>query len=715
MHKNIILLFTFLILFNVDLRASHAMGGELTYKWLDSTSVEFTFRFYRDCYGIAAPSSVTVNGASAICGDSTSFVLNLDTFKVVPNVCPNVTTTCSGGVYQGMEEYYYSGVVNVAQLACPDWEFTYILCCRNDAITTLQNASTESLYLRTTFNGQNGGINSSPVFNTPPYFSLYNNTTYNLDFSAKDYDGDSLSYKLVNPLTSHGGAIAYYPPYTAQNPFNSPNFSLNALTGELTVQTNAVLVTVISIEVEEWRNGLLVGTIMRDIQIMVSATNATNSQPSISGINGTSDEVLYACLGDTIDFDLFATDPDIGDSLEVNIIQGINGSNVTASNVPNPTINFNWVPTVLDVNGEPQFFQIQVKDQACPFQNMSYKTLTIYVNNCDTANVWPGDTDNDFKVDVFDMVPIAIGMGTQGHVRPNASILWTAQPSNNWGPTMPNSLDYKHADCDGDGLIDTMDIAAILVNYGQIHPKPVKDPTIVNYFTKVNRNSVDLILDTTYIMGPNNEIFIPVILGDSATTVGDVLALAFSLDYDASKIVSGSIDFIPNNCLGVLGQDLYSMSYDLPMIGQLDVGVIRTNNVGIDTSGVVGHLKLQINGSSQQLPFNISNSALVNAQTAEIPLQTSAMTLNINLGSSNGLEPLELKAYPNPIHDYVIIRGALKGASYMIYALDGSVMSSGILTQSIENKLSTDFLAKGVYQMKINLAGDTRNVKLVKY
>ena len=39
-------------------------------------------------------------------------------------------------------------------------------------------------------------------------------------------------------------------------------------------------------------------------------------------------------------------------------------------------------------------------------------------------------------------------------------------------------------------------------------------------------------------------------------------------------------------------------------------------------------------------------------------------------------------------------------------------MSSGILTQSI--KIScTDFLAKGVYQMKINLAGDTRNVSLL--
>ena len=173
MHKDIILLFTFLIMFNVDLRASHAMGGELTYKWLDSTSVEFTFRFYRDCDGILAPTSITIDAVSAVCGISTSFVLNLDTFQVVPNVCPGSISTCdAGGIHMGMEEYYYSNVVNLAQLACPDWEFTYSLCCRNSAITTLQNASSEDLFLRTTFNGQNGGVNSSPVFNTPPYYFI---------------------------------------------------------------------------------------------------------------------------------------------------------------------------------------------------------------------------------------------------------------------------------------------------------------------------------------------------------------------------------------------------------------------------------------------------------------------------------------------------------------------------------------------------------------
>ena len=65
-----------------------------------------------------------------------------------------------------------------------------------------------------------------------------------------------------------------------------------------------------------------------------------------------------------------------------------------------------------------------------------------------------------------------------------------------------------------------------------------------------------------------------------------------------------------------------------------------------------------------QVNFFNSLIGIVDVQTAEIPLQTSAVD-TANLVSTR-IKPMEFNIYPNPIHDYVIIRGALKGASYVI-------------------------------------------------
>ncbi|MFZ4059562.1 MAG: cohesin domain-containing protein, partial [Ferruginibacter sp.] len=78
--------------------------------------------------------------------------------------------------------------------------------------------------------------------------------------------------------------------------------------------------------------------------------------------------------------------------------------------------------------------------------------------------VWPGDLNNDKKVNVADLLPIGYFYSLQGPIRPDASLQWTAQPGILWGYDIAgrNSNAYEtFADGNADGIIDLADQAAI--------------------------------------------------------------------------------------------------------------------------------------------------------------------------------------------------------------------------------------------------------------
>ncbi|HIF15244.1 MAG TPA: hypothetical protein EYQ86_08005, partial [Bacteroidetes bacterium] len=637
-------------------KASHKMGGELTYRWIDSISVEFTYSFYRDCAGISAPTSVYVNGFSSSCGANLNITLPMlpGSGQEVSMACNSVLTTCQGGTFPGVQEYKYQTVYTIPPLPCPDWEFSVSICCRNNAITTLVAPGTKDMQIKTSYNALNGLINSSPVFNTPPYFILYNNNTYNLDCSATDYDGDSISYKMVNPLSGNM-PIAYNAPYSASNPFASPNFNLDNNTGMMTVETEHSMVTVLSMLVEEFRNGQLIGSVMRDYQVMVLPDTMANQTPSISGMNNTSDDLIIACLGDTIDFDIFTSDPDLGDSLEVTVLNNINGAvlNWTAGNLP--VGSFSWIPGIADVDGLPYVLQVMVEDQACPIRNKVFKSYTIYVSNCDTANVWPGDANHDFVADVFDIIPLGIAMGTQGQPRAGANISWTAQPASNWGNTLPNGIDYKHADCDGDGLVDTIDAMAIFMNYGQAHPKP-GHPDEGDVQKNSSRDSeLELYLDPQMDVTTGEAIYLPLYLGSSSFAAQNILALAMSINYDPEMIESGSVEFISaDSWIGENGNDLFVMSRNFPIIGQLDVGITRLVNESTTGYGLIGYLNFKTNNTSltlAQLNFEFGDAKLANNSGNDIQLNTGNSSINIGAVSIEDKDISAIRIFPNPVKD----------------------------------------------------------------
>ena len=93
--------FVLLILFFVSTSqktfATHSSGADLTYTWVSGNTYTVTVSFYRDCAGVAAPGTVTLNAKSISCSKNQNFTLNLvpGTGQEITFPCRTVVTKCT--------------------------------------------------------------------------------------------------------------------------------------------------------------------------------------------------------------------------------------------------------------------------------------------------------------------------------------------------------------------------------------------------------------------------------------------------------------------------------------------------------------------------------------------------------------------------------------------------------------------------------------------
>src|SRR6185503_15332195 len=105
-----------------------------------------------------------------------------------------------------------------------------------------------------------------------------------------------LVYTLITPWDSPGIPIIYLAPFSATNPLtSSPALTFNPMTGDFCMTPTNIEVTVMAVLVSEYRNGVLIGTVERDIQITVIP--CTNQVPLLSGRNRTNSFSQTVCAG----------------------------------------------------------------------------------------------------------------------------------------------------------------------------------------------------------------------------------------------------------------------------------------------------------------------------------------------------------------------------------------------------------------------------------
>lgn len=254
-------------------RATHMAGMDLTYEYAGTPNTYLIrLKYYRDCTGIPVPTFANICYSSITLGFSNSVQAPKISFGPVPNTpCVTINNpTCPGGIGD-FEEHIYETTITLPGPAI-DWRFSYSECCRNGAITTIQP---NNLFVSATLDNSLTPTNSSPNFINLAYTRFCVGNTFYYDQGAVDIDGDSLVFSLVD--AEDGGGCppnlipsTYIAPYSGLNPLaSSIPITIDPLTGVVNFKPSVVQVAVMAILVEEYRNGVKIGSVKRDIQINI--------------------------------------------------------------------------------------------------------------------------------------------------------------------------------------------------------------------------------------------------------------------------------------------------------------------------------------------------------------------------------------------------------------------------------------------------------------
>jgi hypothetical protein len=358
--------------------ATHAMGGDLTYECLGHNQYRIRLKFFRDCSGIDAPISPSLTIAPVNCFGASSMTVAMNQVNMVAlnTVCPGQLTTCDGGAAFGVQRYDYEAVVTLPT-GCTDWRVSWDYCCRNNAITTIYSPGQQDIYLETFIKNVPGLCNNSPTFSNNPvaFICLGQNFTFN--HGVIDAEGDSLAFSLINPRNGPSTPVQFFPGRSAVQPMGSVGpFTINPISGTINFTPSTIEVGVMTVLVREFRNGVQIGSVMRDLQFII--TNCSNAIPSASGINGTNDFFVTACPDQPICFDIFSADANQNQNVTLTWNAGIPGATFTVSGGSRPTGTFCWTPTFADVNLNANTFTVTVVDNACPnvgTQTFSYSIM----------------------------------------------------------------------------------------------------------------------------------------------------------------------------------------------------------------------------------------------------------------------------------------------------------------------------------------------------
>ena len=343
-----------LLVLSFPVWATHQRAAEITYLWKGGNSYEFTMT----CYYTSSEAGVQRDSLLVDWGDGFGDYMPRVDFHLLED-------DCFLSVYKMLHNYSSSGTY-VVSMEDPN---------RNYGVVNVPNSVAVPMYIETelVINPFLGFNNSVQLLNAPLDKGCVGKPFYHHP-AAYDPDGDSLSYRLVPCKGAEGQDI---PGYTY--PQASSFFDIDPLTGLLQWEDPVLQGEYnVAILVEEWRHGVKIGSVIRDMQILISACD--NDLPVISMISDT-----CVVAGSGLNFVISAYDPN-GNQVTLEA----SGSPFELNESPavltpptdfglQPAIGFSWQTVCNHIRKSPYQVVVRARDNASPVPLTNVQAVNISV------------------------------------------------------------------------------------------------------------------------------------------------------------------------------------------------------------------------------------------------------------------------------------------------------------------------------------------------
>jgi hypothetical protein len=351
--------------------------------------------------------------------------------------------------------------------------------------------------------------------------------------------------------------------------------------------------------------------------------------------------------------------------------------------------------TAVDTSGT---YYIRLDNAGCS----DIQPVNVSVSN--DCYVWPGDANNDFGVDNYDLLPVGLFYSQTGPPRAGIDNTWQAIAATDWGITESNGADIKHADCNGDGTIDDNDTLAINYNFSLAHA-----------FIPDHSNDLRLTLPDLYYMTSSGSynagdwIDVEIWAGSAAIPVSSLYGIAFDIGYDASLVQPGteSLNY-PASWLGTPGTDAITIARIDPLAGTAYAAITRTDHINASGYGKIADFKFQAKTSLTTpaiMHFITLNYMADNSAGSTLSFNTPVDSINVN-PLSTGVEALrttdEISIAPNPFTEQTVITFATEQKATTIKIMD--VLGKEVKTIKFSGKkyvIEKGTMENGVYYLQI--------------
>jgi gliding motility-associated-like protein len=401
-----LILFSFL-LFNSSSRASHMIGGYMSYEYINvlpNGNLRYLVKYhiFRDCInGI----NLSNNLKLAVYYNSGEKRLNfVQNVSLVSKRIVNPPGSIECAFYRDricVEYGVYQAFIDLEE-SNTGYILLYQECCRNIQTNLMNSDNQGQVYTAQIPNTQLR--NSSPQFSGIPSPFMCATDTTDFSFSAYDKDGDVLSYKFVRPYRGNSSPnnsvpnpeirfpnniqeVQYSPGYNENIPFGITGYqtinSLNGMTNFMSPNSGSY---VVAVEVTEKRNGVTLSKIRMDLQILVYNC-PNNNKPILSNLTDIDKKYYEITSGEQLCIDIESKDPDNnivflnahGEPLGDNSFSGTRASFSDTFGNGRIVSRFCWTPDCNHYREEPYILKFLSTDNGCP-SKLSVMFIDIKVN-----------------------------------------------------------------------------------------------------------------------------------------------------------------------------------------------------------------------------------------------------------------------------------------------------------------------------------------------